>query len=393
MLDFNKVNLQLTNIDWEIEEENYKTRERLEEAIKLFKKAINDTTLVTKIEQSKDLIGFNFAYTLEKLNEIKDVPVLPDKFIVAATDGSQITPSHHEIALCYLINVGRILYIYGTGDKPLQESQPILYYKEKDLYTSFKHHKISISEDLIAIERMQNEIQELVKLASVAKERYQYPLLLMVDGSLVNWSIDNILYPEELKQNILERYIKNLEQLKNYYSPICGYISNSRRNEVINRLKLLSCPYEEINCDELCKDKEECKSFGALIDRKLWDVLLSTGQRSPLFMSSFSTFEKYPDYRICFFYLKIMELEVARIEIPLWVAKDDKLVDIVHSFCFDQSKKGYGYPVALSEAHNQAVIKGDDRVQFYSLLSRKMLKQKRRIALSSKELRKRGGII
>ena len=392
MLDFAKVNIQLGDIDWEIEEENSKKREKLEQALRLFEKAIKNAELIGKIEKNKDLIRINFSHLLEGADKVKDLPTLPEKFVIAATDGSQIMPSHHEISFCYLINVGRILYIYGTGDRPLQDSQPFLYYKEKDLYISFKHRKVSVSEELIAIERMQAEIQELVKLSALAMEKYPYPLILMVDGTLVNLSIDNVFYPDNFKNSVIDRYIKNLEQIRNYNAPICGYISNSRKNDFVNFLRLSTCPYKEIDCDKHCKDEENCVDLGGIVDRKIWEVLLELGQRSPMFMSSSNILEKYPEYRICFFYLKL-ENEVARIEIPLWVAQNEELLDRVHILCYDQTQKGYGYPVALSEAHNKAVIKGEDRAQFFSLISRKMLKQNRRISLSSKELRKRSSII
>jgi hypothetical protein len=58
-----------------------------------------------------------------------------------------------------------------------------------------------------------------------------------------------------------------------------------------------------------------------------------------------------------------------------------------------QVQKGYGYPVALAEAHNQAVVRGGDRSRFFALLEREMVKAGlRNVGTSYKEARKRGSI-
>jgi hypothetical protein len=58
-----------------------------------------------------------------------------------------------------------------------------------------------------------------------------------------------------------------------------------------------------------------------------------------------------------------------------------------------QVQKGYGYPVALAEAHNQAVVRGGDRARFFALLEQQMIKAGlRNVGTSYKETRKRGSI-
>jgi hypothetical protein len=58
-----------------------------------------------------------------------------------------------------------------------------------------------------------------------------------------------------------------------------------------------------------------------------------------------------------------------------------------------QVSKGYGYPVALAEAHNQAVVRGGDRSRFFALLERQMVQAGlRNVGTSYKEARKRGSI-
>jgi hypothetical protein len=44
------------------------------------------------------------------------------------------------------------------------------------------------------------------------------------------------------------------------------------------------------------------------------------------------------------------------------------LTDFVHTMVLEQCKKGMGYPVALSEAHEKAVVTDVDRSQFWRLV-------------------------
>jgi 3-methyladenine DNA glycosylase Tag len=63
------------------------------------------------------------------------------------------------------------------------------------------------------------------------------------------------------------------------------------------------------------------------------------------------------------------------------------------SLILSQVQKGYGYPIALAEAHNQAVVRGSDRSRFFSLLEREMVKAGlSNIGTSYKEARKRNSI-
>ena len=54
-----------------------------------------------------------------------------------------------------------------------------------------------------------------------------------------------------------------------------------------------------------------------------------------------------------------------RLEIPEWAKTYEEQI---HSLVWDQCRKGKGYPITLSEAHEQAVIRGPDRELFYRWL-------------------------
>ena len=58
--------------------------------------------------------------------------------------------------------------------------------------------------------------------------------------------------------------------------------------------------------------------------------------------------------------------EIARIEMPAWTSEEG--VRLAHAGLLAQTEKGHGYPLALQEAHEQAVINGPDREHFARLL-------------------------
>ena len=58
------------------------------------------------------------------------------------------------------------------------------------------------------------------------------------------------------------------------------------------------------------------------------------------------------------------EAEIARVEVPDWLAEDSELLALSHAMLVKQCELGFGYPVAVSETHEQAVISGHDREEF-----------------------------
>ena len=73
------------------------------------------------------------------------------------------------------------------------------------------------------------------------------------------------------------------------------------------------------------------------------------------------------DSPIDFVYINV-GAEIARLEFPAWTTPD--ALEQLCGAVIDQCAKGMGYPVALSEAHEQAVVKAADRRAFVELARR-----------------------
>ncbi len=98
--------------------------------------------------------------------------------------------------------------------------------------------------------------------------------------------------------------------------------------------------------------------------------------------------KRYGEHWVYFFYLRVDD-EIARVEIPQWVARDDKLLNLAHSLVLDQCRRGHGYPVALSEAHEQAVVTGADRENFWQLVESSLVEEHLPTPTSAKSQSKR----
>ena len=61
--------------------------------------------------------------------------------------------------------------------------------------------------------------------------------------------------------------------------------------------------------------------------------------------------------------------EIARLEVPEWVARDPQSLALTHTLVLDQCRRGGGYPAAVIESHEQAVITGADRESFKVLMA------------------------
>jgi hypothetical protein len=393
MLDLTKLAQQMQGISQHLTLEATATRQRLDRAELLMAQAqARQAELVELQELWRDRLTFTAAIPIEPLDTRLAIEAPPDAHTVIATDGSQIAPSHHEIAYCYLINVGRIVLHYGQSKLPLLDSVPEVFYRAEDLYVS-RQWGIR-TEEWMGYQRTALEASMMAELAQALNEEDQEaPIISLVDGSLIHWFLEPL--PMEARDRILTPILAAWDQLRTNDVPLVGYISASRSGEGLNFLRLQSCAYLAPDCATHCSGQVErapCQVLDPLKDTALWAKLLQPGQRSPLWRSSARIQDYYGDHAIHFCYVHVGS-EIARVEVPAWVAQDERMLNTALSLVLAQVQKGYGYPVALAEAHNQAVVRGGDRSRFFALLEQQMIKAGlKNVGTSYKETRKRGSI-
>jgi hypothetical protein len=397
-LDLAKVALQIEDMVSRLKASGRQRQRSLQQALN----TLNDESI--DLEQLKGKIiaaktSWLVAELVEELNRHYQAPPLPAEFTVIATDGSQIDVDRHHSVPCYLINIGRVTLNYGSRPSAIINSQPHLYSDDQELVITPPEgigREQSIEGVLLGIKRSVEECMQLVQMA--ARLPSGSSALALLDGSLILWGLISKDYPEFVLEELLDKgFISCLNEVKelNKYRrvAIASYISFPRSTDVVNTLRIAICPNDVSNCDHYCADstsgKRECDIISGVQDRELFYNLLAEGERSALFISRSSIVRgHYGIHRVYFFYLRVDD-EIARIEIPEWVATDKNLMALVHSLILDQCRRGHGYPVALSEAHEKAVVTGIDRESFQHLLEMSLADEHMPITTSAKSLSKR----
>lgn len=392
-LDLTKVATQVINMIAGLRDKRAEQAQHLQLAMETINStAIDLDALKKKIKAGKTT--WLVAEIVEGLNKRYSLPSTPLDFTVIATDGSHIDVDRHQSTRCYLINIGSVVITYGSKPEAMLTSQPRLYSDDKDLAItpSGGGREQPVEGTVLGIKRSVEECKSLVDLAATLPSRSQ--VLALLDGTLILWGLE--AYPDFVTDTLLvDGMLKCLDALKKLNNDrrlaLASYISFPRSTDVLNVLRVAICPNDIPDCDKQCPPEKErdCNGLAGVRDRDIFMNLLKDGERSALFISpSKIVKDYYGDHKVYFFYLRVGE-EIARIEIPQWVTESDKLLNLTHSLVYDQCQRGHGYPVALSEAHEQAVVTGADRENFRELVESTLTEEHLPAASSGKSLSKR----
>ena len=394
-LDLNKVFPQVGGMIRRLKIEGVERQERLKFALgTLREQAGNAEKLAGKINASKTT--WLVSGLVDGLDRVYSPAAAPDEFSVLATDGSHIAVDRHRSPRCYLINIGTVALHYGRDPGAELDSVPSLYSGEEEMFIApdgAKGREQPVEGTLLGIKRGIDECCHLVRLAADLPERR--PCLALVDGSLILWQLEN--FPEFVIEALLNKgflsYLTEIESLNKRGGrlALASYISFPRSTEVVNALRVALCPHEILDTDYHCPECEAkaCEAVAGICDRELFIDILKPGERSAIFTSGSSIVKKrYGGHGIYFFYVRV-EDEIARVEIPQWAALNEDLLNLTHSLTLDQCHRGHGYPVALSESHEQAVVTGADRENFWQMIEASLVDEHLPCLSSAKSRSKR----
>ncbi|MBN1367569.1 MAG: DNA double-strand break repair nuclease NurA [Dehalococcoidales bacterium] len=392
-LDLSKVANQITGMVSQLKEGSAGRQERLNNAWQTMQSADSEK-LKRKIAKSKTT--WLVAGLVDSLSQTYPCPRSPDDFTVLATDGSHIDVDRHRNARCFLINIGTVVLTYGTKPDAKLAGYPHLYSGETEMVIAPERTRDRdqvIEGPLLGIKRAVDECSYLAQIAAELPPGSRN--LALLDGSLILWGLSGKEYPDFVIEALLEKgMLHHLDEMRKLNTDrqlaVASHISFPRSNDVANGLRVSLCPHEIVDTDRCpeCKTRD-CEKIAGIQDRDLFDGLLKPGERSSLFINQSSIVrEHYGPHQIYFFYIKTEE-EIARVELPLWVATNPELLDLTHSLILDQCNRGQGYPVALSEAHEQAVVTGADRENFWQLVESTLIEEHLPAATSVKSQSKR----
>lgn len=305
-------------------------------------------------------------------------------YTVISIDGSQIYPDRHMAgAGCFLVNIGGAILSYGPQTEAQFFSDPRVM-----LPDDFKiSPDFTFSPDMVDLVREEDELRVAYEKAAEIKNTNK---LVLIDGSIIFWYLEG--KSPDIRDYYIKRYIAELEKFYQDKILCAGYISLPKSRELINLVKLGLCRYTIANCIPChsIHDNFPCKQVDQLVDTVLTRTFLNPGERTIIFQSNSNIIDYYPEHLKPHFWYIHTGNEIARLEAPAWIARDNKLVEQVSAISIDQSAKGRGYPVSLAEAHEQAVVKGPDREFFYHLIQKIGIENQKRFFMSQKSIKKRG---
>ncbi len=298
-------------------------------------------------EFKSNLLSANLPFSVPvwqgSLGEFKPIYNQKINYTVVSSDGSQIYPDRHMGSNYYLINTGIITLRYNDRSSINLASEPYF-------FTDMQGSLGSIA-DYVDSKRHDLEIQDGLKTALQEAQLPNFPVVYLADGSLIAWHLFG--KGDNLREQFLPSYLAQLEKFYLNKLPFIGYVSLPNSTDLVNLLRA------KIGVEQLLN----------FVDSDFLQHVLPVHSFTIWFNRNVSAAKDYPEHLKPYFAYFNTGHEIARVEVPSYVWQDANLLKLSIQVVFDQVHKGYGYPVALSEAHVQAVVKNEDRSFFYQVVN------------------------
>jgi NurA domain len=337
----------------------------------LWNTIIHDEAFLCKIQQAQTQL---LVPTWQgKLDQKYSIQNQSQSYTIASVDGSQIYPDKHQGTSCFLVNIGLVAIFYGHQGGVKFDTEPYVFVEDEDDF--------DISTDLVNCRRQEFELDRgLLLCKDILPSTMDSPFVFLFDGSLIFWHLQ--AKDQKVKDHFMLRYLQALDAFYQQGVPIAGYISLPKSKELVNLLRLALCDFNISECEDFHK-------LDHIVDATIARFFLNPGERTEVFAHHSPIVNQYPDHLKPYFFYADFGYEIGRIEIPAWIAGDNALIEKMTCCIYDQVLKGYGYPVVLAEAHEQAVVKGPDREFFYHLIQKLSIESSRYISISQKSSKKR----
>ncbi len=322
-----------------------------------------------KVQLTRDgNLHWRGAYPAEDqvLNARYPRPDMPPRVNIIANDGSQVPIDPHAAAQYYALNIGYIIYAYGTDQAPHTHTEPSLHYHDDEIFDGGR----LISNAVVNSRRTVRELQNLANLAA-AYAQQDAPAAFLSDGPLM-W-VQPGDSPQERRDN-LAPYLEGFDRLQATGVALGGHVDRPRSSGVVSLLHLASL-------DEVSKESLTQNDLQGLTDARLFATLLGPGERSALFIrqSPTNAFYASKGHEIWYTYLNVSRDParplIARLEMPSWTAQDPARRDLLHAVIWQQCQIVGGYPYVLARAHELALISNDERQDLDEMVSAALRRQ------------------
>lgn len=292
----------------------------------------------------------------EVMNAAIDVPADARTYSALGTDGSQILPDPHEAISIALVNTSLIRFTAGSGQAPTvtTHSRFLQHADGRIIMEPLREEQVNLERDVAELELLAAGLAKCVG-----------PTVALRDGPL-----ELFHEPRQGKSYdaAFRAYLDTMRALGQGDAILAGYIDKPRADLVVSMLPVIASEQDETD-------------LNGLSDTRLFLELLSPGQRSAIFrLRSPSSAHYTDDLELHFFYIhpgSENQPWIARVEIPAWVASQKGRVDLLHRALLDQSRLmgQRPYPYILHRAHEEAVVRQDDKEQLVARLSFELQRQ------------------
>ena len=390
-LEFEKLTTSITDMAREAGRRRDQQENNLKKALDLLHKYASEWQVIDeRLEAAIDKADEKFYRSARPLHH--ELPLdqgippqaPPEQATIIATDGSQIVPDRHASFLYYLINVGSITYYHGSGRPPDVAAFPILFYPGTG--DSETEDAFTVNSNLVSMRRDQQEIVTLAGMVAAAVDE-PGPTLGVLDQRLLYWPIGNGRSAQE--NQVVKEWQNAMSAIHAAGGWLAGFIDRPGKRSVLAMLHTLDLEDSGQTIKDLYSFNS--KIYGGLTDTDLFDQLLEPEERSVIFVDISqhnNTFARQDqDNEVCFFYLKTGPYagQLARVDVPLWVARDKEVLNAVHALVVDQCRIIGNYPYVITRADEIAVVGRRDQEELENRIHLRMEEQGIHLTTTSKQ--------
>jgi len=374
-LEFKELVPQITKMGAMLEKLDFDLSGRLEKAYERFQQASDLDAVRERIEwvRQSGVSGYRGAAPLnlpdaEPVNLIVAAPEPPAAATIVAADGSQIYPNEQAPIHYFLLNLGALVYHYGSERTPDPFTQPRLFFHKDHVHDKYGR---LIRNRTVDDRRNVAEIQFLAERAWEYRDEAR-PLVALYDNRLMFQPAGE----HQENASFFRQYMGALVHLHDAGAVLAGYIDNPLRGErFIRLLYLLS-----LESEEQLRETQHGAPAGDLEgirDAQFFRLILEPGERSAVMVQNsprnLEFKERGENYEIAFFYLNVGSAfmpHIVRVDIPVWVARNKRAVNELHALLLTQCRmQGRSpYPYVLTRAHELAVVSKDDERKLEELI-------------------------
>ncbi len=377
-LEFNQIVDQVTKMGVMIDKLDFDLSDRLRIAHERLAAAGDMDFVHERIDlvRRSDISGYRGAAPLEgdlaeRLNVAYPPPdFTPEQAIIIAADGSQIYPDEQAAVHYYVLNVALFVFHHGQDMLPQQISMPRLVYHKDYVHDQYEN---VIGNRTVDARRTVAEMQRLAEVAWEYRERGAGPLIALYDNQLLFWANTDIHGGDQL----FKEYQAALTHLQDAGAILAGYVDNPIRGRMMLRLLYLLSLADEADVKAHERELAQGGDLEGLRDKHLFRSMLRPGERSALMVqnspNNLAYKQRGDSYEIASFYIRVGTWDrsnIARVDIPVWVARDKALVNQLHALILSQCMlQGRNpYPYALTRADELARVTGKDKAKLDELI-------------------------